>query len=157
MAYENYVGHISYKYYLDNNFDVDYQYISNSNLDDYGHVETYSSKIESSIRRYAKFYLIDVDENGLLDILIWRKIIQSRKIEDPIKGYKLIGTEYVRYEEGASGFQTIPMSEGAIKEMIESRSLSWDQGFPYENYCDTAGGATGTIPMVIDGKKLADM
>lgn len=153
LSYENFVGQRTYGVYVANQSVINYQYISNSRLDKNG--LPVSSTLEPAIRRYAKLYFLDVDENGLLDILIWRKILSSRKLTDRVRGYELLKYEYVRYEESSAGFRKKPMDQGAIKNLIDSFSLSWEDGFPTESYCEGAG-KIGTLPITIDGLELKD-
>ncbi|GLS26430.1 hypothetical protein [Marinibactrum halimedae] len=117
MSYENFVGEDVYSFYLNSQELIEYQYISNSMLDSQG--MQVQSKIEPSVRRFAKFYFLDVDKNGLLDILVWRKILTARKRTDSVKGYELAETEYARYEEGFSGFEKIPMGARFYKKFID--------------------------------------
>lgn len=154
ISYENFVGRDTYNFYVNSQRAVNYQYISNSYLDQMG-VQVQDA-IKPSLRRYSKFYFVDVDKNGLLDILVWRKYLKSRKSNDPIQGYEIVDTSYFRYEQDKLGFKKVPVSNDTMKKLLEEFSLTWSQGLPNKNYCEGLG-MQGNIPVKIEGRKLTDM
>lgn len=148
LSYENFVGEEELPYYNAKG----YQYISTVEIDGDGAVV--ASTVNAAERRYSKLYFLDVDENGLLDILVWRKVLSSRLKTDPVKGYQLTNSVLTRYEETAEGFKEKSDSKTSVEKLLYENNLSWDDGFPNENYCYKY--SANKIPLQVEGKLLRD-
>ena len=114
-----------------------------------------------AMRSFAKIYLDDFNSDGKKDIIVWRKLYESRLTTDPVLGFKLEGELFVHYqlEEGEyqiqtseppveGEFETDPAQQDQIKGWLESKNLTWQSGFPSKSEC--AGQEGQLIPEMHD-------
>jgi hypothetical protein len=114
-----------------------------------------------AIRSFAKVFLDDFDGNGKPDIIVWRKLYESRLKTDSILGFKLEGQLFVHYqlESGEYQLQTnTPAVDGEfewddaqqakIQGWLTSKNLTWQSGFPSKSEC--AGQEGQLIPEMHD-------
>lgn len=84
---------------------------------------------------YAKIYMGDFDNDDNKDILVWRKRYESRKISDPVKGFKLTKQLYNHYELVDGEYQLQDTDQVTIKGWLTDHNLTWQKGFPSESEC----------------------
>jgi hypothetical protein len=112
-------------------------------------------------RSFAKIFAGDFDNNGKPDILVWRKLYQSRLKTDPLLGFKFEGELFAHYQlEGGEyqiqfsnppedgEFETDPVQQAQIKGWLENKNLTWQKGFPTKSEC--AGQEGQLIPEMHD-------
>lgn len=115
----------------------------------------------SATRSFAKVFIDDFNSDGKKDIIVWRKLYESRLTSDPVLGFKLEGELFVHYqlEEGEYQIQTSeppvegefeidPAQQDQIKGWLESNNLTWQKGFPSKSEC--AGQEGQLIPEMHD-------
>ncbi|MCP5078408.1 MAG: hypothetical protein GY951_10185 [Psychromonas sp.] len=91
--------------------------------------------VRQGVRRFSKLYFKDYDNNGLLDIIIWRKEYGARLKTDNIKGYELQNTEYLRYEESDNGFVRKSTPPVDIELWLNDSKYIWQDGYPKKSEC----------------------
>ena len=115
----------------------------------------------SATRSFAKLFIDDFNSDGKKDIIVWRKLYESRLTSDSILGFKLEGELFVHYqledgeyqiqtsEPSVEGeFETDPAQQTQIKGWLESKNLTWQKGFPSKSEC--AGQEGQLIPEMHD-------
>lgn len=99
-----------------------------------------TTKIEAGYRGYSKLYFGDFDENGEADILVWRKLYESRTADDDVLGFIKIRDEWQHFSKKAgsefSG-EYIPQATAAeqIKTWLAAKQLTWSKGYPSKSEC----------------------
>ncbi|MFY0639808.1 hypothetical protein QNI23_004315 [Bermanella sp. WJH001] len=114
-----------------------------------------------AMRSFAKIFIDDFNSDGKKDIIVWRKLYESRLKTDPVLGFKLEGELLVHYqlENGEYQLQTnAPAEHGEfvwddtqqteIKGWLDSKNLTWKKGFPSKSEC--AGQEGQLIPEMHD-------
>ena len=114
-----------------------------------------------AIRSFSKIFLDDFNNDGKKDIIVWRKLYESRLRTDPILGFKLEGELLVHYqlENGEYQLQTAtPPVDGEfewdeaqqaeIQGWLTAKNLTWQSGFPSKSEC--AGQEGQLIPKMHD-------
>ena len=112
-------------------------------------------------RSFAKVFIDDFNSDAKKDIIVWRKLYESRLTSDSISGFKLEGELFVHYqledgeyqiqtsEPSVEGeFETDPAQQTQIKGWLESKNLTWQKGFPSKSEC--AGQEGQLIPEMHD-------
>lgn len=112
-------------------------------------------------RSFAKIFVDDFDNNGKPDILVWRKLYQSRLKTDPLLGFKFEGELFAHYQlengeyviqataaEAEGEFETDPAQQLQIKNWLAAKNLTWQKGFPSKSEC--AGQEGQLIPEMHD-------
>lgn len=102
-------------------------------------------------KRFGKVFIKDFNKNDKLDILVWYRQYQSRKLTQGPKGFDLEKQWFVWHEENNSGGK-ITFTENTIhnslaQQWLKEFKLTWTKGFPDKNMC--AGGKIH-LPMIVD-------
>lgn len=79
--------------------------------------------------REARFFFKDVDENGVLDVVVWRRFYDLKYNDWNVEA-SFNRNQYYIFEESSYGF--IAGDERKIKE----KELEWNDGFPSNLGCD---------------------
>ncbi|WLD58842.1 hypothetical protein NFC81_03360 [Salinispirillum sp. LH 10-3-1] len=88
-----------------------------------------------------KMYMGDFDENGLPDILMWGKVYHSRMSDDPIKGFELVGQNWLHYSKTPAGVYDIQDTDAeTIRDWLSVKNLTWSQGYPRYSECEGEEG-----------------
>ncbi|RFA27166.1 hypothetical protein CAI21_15050 [Alkalilimnicola ehrlichii] len=101
-------------------------------------------------RGYSKLFFGDFAGSGAAEIVIWRKLYQSREKDDPVAGFELERNEWQHYRRRASDGQYIPQGtpEELIRAWLSERELTWADGYP--RYSECPGEAGELIPEMHD-------
>jgi len=107
-----------------------------------------SAEMLPALRGYAKLYFGDFDDDDHPDIVVWRKLYESRLNSDPIKGFKTISQTYIHYAllDGVYMKQTTP--EVTIQQWLADNNLTWQKGYPDKSEC--AGEEGQPVPEMSD-------
>lgn len=100
-------------------------------------------------RSISKIYFEDFDQDGRLDIIVWRKLYESKNIKAVPKGFELVGDVAVYYTLGPGG--SYSLKEVAFKDFrmfLDAHNLSWQKGFP--TYSECPGEEGELIPQMHD-------
>ena len=112
-------------------------------------------------RSFAKIFVDDFDGNGKPDIVVWRKLYQSREVSDAVRGFKF-ETELLAHYQLENGeyqiqsnnppedgeFEVDPAQQAQLKGWLETKNLTWQKGFPTKSEC--AGQEGQLIPEMHD-------
>ncbi|GAA6135448.1 hypothetical protein NBRC116188_22380 [Oceaniserpentilla sp. 4NH20-0058] len=92
-------------------------------------------------RGYSKLYVQDFDNNQNVDLVLWRKLYQSRLQGDSLKGFEKLSDSYLHYKkvDGAYQLQTGTAPE-TVQGWLTANNLSWQKGFPSKSECDGQEG-----------------
>lgn len=88
-----------------------------------------------ALRAYGKIYLGDFDKDGSRDIVLWRKLYQSRKKDDQVQGFILIREKFIHYQLKDGAFQTVDTDESVIHGWLQEGNLTWREGYPSKSEC----------------------
>jgi len=86
-------------------------------------------------RMYAKLFVHDFDGDGKKDLVQWRKLFQSRTVNDPVKGYKFTKQVLRFYKMEKGRFYMQDIESAMIMSMLSEQSLTWQKGFPSHSEC----------------------
>ncbi|GAA6135445.1 hypothetical protein NBRC116188_22350 [Oceaniserpentilla sp. 4NH20-0058] len=99
-------------------------------------------------RSFAKIFLGDFNNDNKKDIVVWRKLYESRLKSDSTLGFQLEAELFVHYqlENGEYQLQTNePAEDGEfpldavqqdqIKGWLTANNLTWQKGFPSKSEC----------------------
>jgi len=102
----------------------------------------------AATRSFAKIYLDDFNNDGKPDIIVWRKLYESRLKTDAVNGFTLEGELFVHYqlENGEYKLQTnAPAIDGqyvwdqtqqeTIQGWLTGKNQTWQSGFPSKSEC----------------------
>ncbi|MGR6871823.1 hypothetical protein ACU6U9_05835 [Pseudomonas sp. HK3] len=102
----------------------------------------------AATRSFAKIFIDDFNNDGKKDIIVWRKLYESRLKTDPVLGFTLEAELFVHYqlENGEYQLQTSAPAENSefawddaqqteIKGWLDSKNLTWQKGFPSKSEC----------------------
>ncbi|MFL0799465.1 MAG: hypothetical protein K6L80_03370 [Agarilytica sp.] len=110
--------------------DQRYQYWSR-----WGAEESLTSSLAQGVRSFAKLYFDDFDGDNNFDILVWRKVYESRLVNDATSGFELREEVFGHYElvEGEYLLQTTDAP--TIEGWLSQRQLTWAAGYPNQSEC----------------------
>ena len=100
------------------------------------------------LKAYAKLYFNDFDGDGAFDILVWRKMYESRLVGDPVAGYELKGELLGHYELVEGEYRLQATNAETVKGWLTESQQSWSMGYPRESECSGQEGQL--IPEVHD-------
>lgn len=99
-------------------------------------------------RGYAKLYFSDFDADGAFDILVWRKLYESRLNADPVKGFIKKSDLLVHYKLVNGEYKKQTTDQAVIKGWLAAKQLTWKKGYPSKSEC--AGQEGQLIPEMHD-------
>ncbi|WP_147305235.1 hypothetical protein [Alkalilimnicola ehrlichii] len=99
-------------------------------------------------RAFAKFYFGDFNEDSRPDLVMWRKLFESRLNSDSEGGFykKAQGLVHYAFVDGEYVLQETEQED--IVSWLADRDLTWSQGFP--RYSECPGEAGELIPEMHD-------
>jgi hypothetical protein len=98
---------------------------------------------------YGKLYVGDLDSDQSKDLIVWRKLYQSKLYGDSVQGFDKVRDTYLHYKkvDGEYQLQTDTTPE-TIQGWLTSKNLTWQSGFPSKSEC--AGQEGQLIPEMHD-------
>lgn len=100
---------------------------------------TYKADIAKPYFNLTKLYFVDIDENDLLDILVWKRTYhpKSKKEDDTYDSasWHFTNELFIRFEESPEGFKEVSVTTEQAKKMLNERGLTWRKGFPNQSAC----------------------
>ena len=99
-------------------------------------------------RGYAKIYVDDFDNDSRADIVVWRKLYESRALNDPINGFIPKGNTFVHYELIDGEYKIQETEQSDIEGWLSTKQLTWQKGYP--NLSECPGQTDQHIPEMID-------
>lgn len=86
-------------------------------------------------RAYGKLYLGDFNKDGAQNVILWRKLYQSRAKDDQIQGFKLVRQKFLHYQLKDDVFQPVDTDESLVKGWLQQANLTWQKGYPKNSEC----------------------
>jgi len=94
-----------------------------------------NSNIENGKKTFAKLYFNDFDADGAFDIVVWRKLYESRLNSDPVKGFVKKGDLLVHYKLVNGEYKKQETNQATIKGWLTAKQLTWQKGYPNKSEC----------------------
>ncbi len=112
------------------------QYVSNLATNSGTAFQVSSQVTEPALQAFSKLYTVDVDNDQIKDLIVWRKLYHSRLQSDAVKGFEKISDTYLHYSkvEGEYHLQ-IDTAPETIQGWLGSSNLTWQKGFPSKSEC----------------------
>ena len=88
-------------------------------------------------RGYAKLFFGDFDENEKGEIIVWRKLYESRLVGDPILGFKKLSDTFAHYKLTGGEYVLQKTESPELREWLSDRELYWSDGFPNLSECES--------------------
>ncbi|GAA5524101.1 hypothetical protein Maes01_00654 [Microbulbifer aestuariivivens] len=92
-------------------------------------------QMKAGIRAYGKIYQGDWDKDGKQDILLWKKLYESRIKSDQVHGFRLIRQKFMHYELVGGVYQPVDTEESMIEGWLLQDGLTWKKGYPKNSEC----------------------
>lgn len=86
-------------------------------------------------RAFAKLYFSDFDTDGAFDIVVWRKLYESRLQADPVNGFIKKGDLLVHYKLLNGEYKKQETDQATIKGWLTANQLTWQKGYPSKSEC----------------------
>lgn len=91
--------------------------------------------IQKAVINFSKLYLFDADGDSKQDLIVWRKLYQSRENKDPIKGYTLLRDQAIFYKLDGGEYKKQPADSATVKGWLAAKLLTWQKGYPSKSEC----------------------
>ncbi len=125
------------------------QYVSSLSTNSGVAFQVSSQVTEPALQAFAKIYTVDVDNDQVKDLIIWRKLYQSRLQSDAMKGFKKISDTYLHYTKADGEYQLqADTAPETIQGWLTAKNQTWQSGFPSKSEC--AGQEGQLIPEMHD-------
>ncbi|MDQ2075472.1 hypothetical protein [Marinimicrobium sp. ABcell2] len=118
------------EYYL---HDAPFQYLS------WRHINSDIAAFPAT-KAYAKLYVDDFSNNNQQDLLVWRKVYQSRRLDDDIAGFELLEETLLHYSLVDGEYQPQEADAATIKGWLAANELTWQKGYPSKSECEGEEG-----------------
>ena len=89
----------------------------------------------AAYRGYAKLYFSDFDADGAFDIVVWRKLYESRLQADPVKGFIKKSDTFVHYKLVNGEYKKQETDQTTVKGWLTAKQLTWQKGYPSKSEC----------------------
>ncbi|ACE85872.1 hypothetical protein [Cellvibrio japonicus] len=86
-------------------------------------------------RSLGKIYVGNFSSENAKDILLWRKLYESRLVEDSVEGFKTLGNLYVHYQLVNGEYRRQATASNVVKDWLEAKNLTWQKGYPSKSEC----------------------
>ena len=86
-------------------------------------------------RSFGKLFFGDVSDDGIQDIILWRKYFESLLNGDAKKGFAKKDELFVHYSLVDGEYKKQPTDAETIKGWLAAKQLTWQQGFPSRSEC----------------------
>ena len=90
---------------------------------------------ERGYRSFGKLFFGDTNDDGIQDIILWRKYFESLNVGDAKKGFAKKDELFVHYSLVDGDYKKQPTAAKTIKGWLAAKQLSWQQGFPSRSEC----------------------
>lgn len=101
-----------------------------------------------ALKSFAKLYFGQFDGDSYHDILMWRKLYESRLLSDPVRGFSKKEEVLVHYKLIDGEYKKQPTEPSVIQGWLNAKSLTWQKGYPSKSECP--GQADQLIPEMHD-------
>jgi hypothetical protein len=91
--------------------------------------------IRKAVINFSKIYLLDADGDAKQDLIVWRKLYQSRENKDPVKGYTLLRDQAIFYKLDGGEYKKQPADSATVKGWLTAKQLTWQKGYPSKSEC----------------------
>lgn len=102
----------------------------------------------AATRSFAKLFFSDVNDDNEFDIVVWRKLYESRLKSDVVLGFYKVADLYVHYTLVGGEYKLQSTDQETIKDWLTAKQFTWNTGFPSESEC--AGQEGQLIPEMHD-------
>ena len=119
-------------YYHTSGMTAEYQY----SYDEGGQVPMLSR----GYRTFGKLFFGDINDDGVQDIILWRKYFESLKTDDPKRGFVKQNELWVHYAMQQGEYKKQPTRASTIRAWLAAKQLTWQQGFPNRSECPEEEG-----------------
>ncbi|MDF3012890.1 MAG: hypothetical protein K0Q78_1094 [Cellvibrio sp.] len=86
-------------------------------------------------RSFTKMYVGHYSSETANDIIVWRKLYQSRLVQDPIKGFEKRGDVFVHYKLIDGEYKKQSTESNVVKGWLTAKNLTWKKGYPSKSEC----------------------
>ena len=91
--------------------------------------------ISNAYRGYAKLYFGDFNRDGVFDIVVWRKLYESRLQNDPVSGFLFKGNTFVHYSLIDGSYKKQKTKPEDVTGWLNMAQLTWQKGYPSKSEC----------------------
>jgi len=91
-------------------------------------------------RGYAKLFFGDFDGDEKADIIVWRKLYESRLVGDPISGFRKLSDTFAHYTLIGGEYALQKTESSLLREWLTDSQLRWSDGFPSKSECESNKG-----------------
>ena len=88
-----------------------------------------------ALRSLSKLYFGSFENSQSRDIVLWRKLYQSKLVNDPVPGFSKIGELFVHYKFIDGGYKKQDTESSVVKGWITTKQLTWQKGYPSKSEC----------------------
>jgi len=93
------------------------------------------NKIYPAKRSLSKLYFGQFNSDKQYDIIVWRKLYQSRFRNNPAAGFDKAGERLVHYSLIEGRYQREQTPDATIKTWLNDNNLTWSKGYPDISEC----------------------
>ncbi len=92
-------------------------------------------KIYPAERAFAKLFFGDFNNDNVFDIVVWRKLFESRLLTDPVQGFNKVGDLFVHYQVVNGEYKKQPTDQATAKSWLTTNNQTWKKGYPNTSEC----------------------
>lgn len=111
---------------------TDPQYLANSTEDA---IRIGKGGLFGAWRSFTKMFVGHLSSETANDILVWRKLYQSRLVQDSISGFDKKGDVFVHYKLIDGEYKKQSTEQEIIKGWLADKNLTWQKGYPSKSEC----------------------
>lgn len=94
-----------------------------------------TGSLHKGMRSFAKLYTGDLNNDQQTDLLLWRKMYESRLLSDPTPGFTLKSEMFGHYQVVDGEYKLQATDENTIKSWLTTNNLTWQKGYPSKSEC----------------------
>ena len=113
---------------------VDPQYIAYSGTD------VALNEVFPARRSLSKLFFGSFEDESKQDIVLWRKLYESKLRNDPEQGFDLFGETWVHYRMVNGVYQLQETAPEVLEDWLASNELTWMDGVPSVSECEGQEG-----------------
>lgn len=88
-----------------------------------------------ALRSISKLYFGGFESSQSRDIVLWRKLYQSKLVNDPVPGFFKIGELLVHYKLIDGEYKKQDTESSVVKGWLTAKQLTWQKGYPSKSEC----------------------